>query len=204
MRWLPLLLVACVHVQRVPPKARDWRAQYAAAVSVESVCVSGDPFHDGGTIKVHAHAGSGVIVHVLTALHVVECPYIANVVVVQADGKRLRMMVERERRDLDVARLVLASADSFAVLPPVIAAPHISDAMCSAAVEPAREWSCGAVESLDAVPGDIRTTGRTVRGNSGSGLYNSDGALVDIVVAKPRDSDGTYATSLWMHREVLP
>jgi hypothetical protein len=209
MRYIVLvaLLASCYYAIHRPPVLRDHFAQEAAAVMVESTCTSDehDPYPTGSITK-----GSGVVVgsrHVLTALHVVECPYIPQVRVTFPDGSWFFVVVEREYRGLDVARLELATAEQWPIVPPIVAAPVAEEALCSSVVLPARGWSCGNVTLLHVGKhGSVMYTARTARGNSGSGVYDVAGNLVGIVTdqqVKDKPDLGGMATPI-AGRDLVP
>jgi hypothetical protein len=135
----------CAHYTRLDPQPRLMGHQFTTAVAVEALCINHDPFEDMTMPEIQGGKGSGVVIdarHVLTALHVVMCPYMADVHVVLADGKRIRMHVEKEWPDFDVARLVIASAGSFGpIAPPVLRKPT-EGAVCAAVSWPtkAEQW----------------------------------------------------------------
>ena len=162
--------------------------------------------------------GSGVVVsarHVLTAYHLstmtvgrdargqdisVPCPYIVHARVQFEDGRGYAMVVDKESRPLDTMRLQMSSADKWTIDRPVVAEAVVGEPVCAATATPERGWSCGRVEMI-ATEGDdnIVHTARTMKGNSGGGVYDSLGRLVGIVTSmrvKDRPELGGSATSI--------
>lgn len=167
--------------------------QTRAALAVETAC--------GPT-------GSAVIVdsmHALTAAHVIgECPL--PVLLTDSSGHQRVASIEA-LVDVDVARLeLLPDQPPFAVavagLPP-IARPARGAAVC---IESGRHHQrrCGAVRAVEPGRGGIAHSAVTIKGDSGSGLYDGRGRLVGIVVTcdvettgGPCSATGGGATPLW-------
>lgn len=182
-------------VREVRPTLRTPATASSSAVMIEVLCVKGDPFANGGRMEITAGHGSGVMLdstHVLTAGHVIECSYLPDVHVVLASGKRLHVVIERQWRDHDLARLVLTGLDTFGeVKPPRIAALRAGGA-CVVTAYPERGVVCGLIDAhelpprCDPSPGnhwcfDTHMKAIAHGGNSGSGIYDTDGALVAIL-----------------------
>jgi S1-C subfamily serine protease len=175
------------------------------------------PFPEGFHI---GKRGSGVIIdarHVLTAEHVVSCPDLPEVEVTLANGKHMRLNVEAEWRGRDIARLVIASADTFGDIPPPPMSAPRTDAVCAAPSTPTAEGTCGTVEQTYTEPQcqgsmlqhwcyDVALTLRVLPGNSGAPLYDTNGTLVGIVTGGQFNKDGPtgegFASSL--PKDVMP
>jgi S1-C subfamily serine protease len=201
-----LLLTACISKDTRPAQPRATQAQYEAAVAVESACVFGDPFTSDRDFVIRGGTGSGVVVdshHILTALHVVDCPFIQGVRVQFANGETRRALVAKWDRDADLALLVTYSAESWPVniAPAQYTAPEYGEAACVATAAPYRGWSCGHISSVAThrmVLGAV-----AVSGNSGSGVYDSAGRLVGILVSVAID-DPAYAAATLITTAVMP
>lgn len=165
MRFLPVLAVAaCARLPHVDPQPRTPRQQTAAVARVDVACAADDfdPWSASRT-------GTGVVIserHILTAAHVVRCPTIAQVWATLDNGRRLMMVVERDDsvfgEGTDVARLEIASADSFRL-----------------GLAPPRLDRAGPGSGLFA----------SVRGGQQlRGMYRGHGGLVDGMVTRPGDS----------------
>lgn len=159
-------VVACVSLPHVAPALRSPAQQQVATVRITTSC--GD--WGGGY-------ASGVVLterHILTAAHVVRCPYVPNVRAHFSDGRVFSVSVIRDDAmfggGTDLAILESSSAENFSlgVAPPTIG--HF--------------------------PTDRLDT-RAVPGQSGSGVY-SDGFLVGIVITEWR------MLRLWDLRNTLP
>jgi hypothetical protein len=215
-------LAVCCSFARIPGRPRPRAVQASTAVSVEVLCVDADPFvTSADPFQIYGGHGSGVIVdarHVLTAFHVARCPYLPDVHVVTADGRRYHVLVRREWRREDVALLEIADASSFGpIAPPVIASPATRASICASPSYPMRMWSCGAVDELrDALTdedlpkmpgtryGDVSVAMLVVPGNSGAPVYDEVGRLVGLAVEGNSLGIGRIR-SLWsLRREVLP
>ena len=169
MRYLLILLFAC-RLPHVNPELRAPWAQWGTDVRVESSC---DEFGNSGT-------SSGVIIserHVLTAAHSVGCSALPDVHVYLQDGRRLRMVVERDDllfgNGADIARLEIASAEYFdlGIAPPVLGTLEVGDTVCLAA-------GCGRVSPYEAGLVEVPSE----PGDSGRGVYDWYGRLLGIVV----------------------
>ncbi len=180
---LSLILAACINAPHMEPQVRSQYAQEYSAVTVESECGSQDSLTGNMNPWDKASMASGVVIskrYVLTALHVVDCPELPTVHVMFPDGERFMMVVDREDRGLDIARLEVFSAGnlSHAEMPPTLAVPVQPEMLCSQTGFPLRRANCGPLISKNtaAFP--------SVGGNSGSAVYNMNGDLVGIVVMK--------------------
>jgi len=151
---LAYLAVGCVHAPTYPAAPRDRAHREAALVKLEVRC--GDLPAGGELVAASGRALYGVMVgprHALTAWHGVACADIPRVVATLSDGHRVFMAVEKEWPDDDVARLVVATAEWFEIAPPTVAPPKHGEV-------------------------ELRTT---VKGDSGSPVYDFDGNLVGII-----------------------
>lgn len=201
---------------RLDPVPRVMGHQFDTAVRVEMLCLDHDPFLDMIAPQIGAGVGSGVIVdarHVLTAHHVIDCPYMPDVHVVLADGRRLRVAVEKEWRDSDVARLVIASGDTFGnIPPPPTSSPGIGAGVCAAPSFPKHEGICGQVEHVTENTcsagakrwcHDIELVMEVHGGNSGSPIYDAGGSLVGLVTGVGLDPD-TRQETITAYGHTLP
>lgn len=145
-------------------------------------------------------AGSGVAMgdrYVLTAAHVVPyaCLY-PGMIATFPDSTKYEMRVDAVLVDEDLARLVLVNPkESFPRSFPVkVATARPGDHVCLTPGNPARGISCGRIKARTFGPkgrtADLLYDAPTIRGNSGSGLFNADGALVGIVVQWWKAEDG--------------
>lgn len=147
--------------------------QYNAAVSVHTECGS----------------GSGVLISptvVLTAHHVVSCGGRATlyIAVRTFDFKARVAIVELADEARDLVRLRLASPVDN--VPPVhIRLAMTGEKICAATAVPERAQRCGEAGGFSKTKreqGDLETDAPVWYGNSGSGVYSSDGALVGLAV----------------------
>lgn len=197
-RSLALLVLvgfaACVHVPRVAPQARWGLARTWGTVAVEVSC--GDEAISDGN-----RAGTGIMVskrHVLTAAHVVRCASIPSVQVTYLERtgpRRVRMVVTREDAESDIARLEIASAESFsvAVVPPIVRAADPGNDVCAElALKGRPNHACGVVASDWSVAKNMETR----HGDSGAPVFNQDGALVGLVIASGESTLGRAYTRI--------
>lgn len=192
-------MCGCAHVPMVPPAhegaRRSAAEQTSAAIRLEVVCMAGDPL--AGSLSAAMYYGSGVFVgprDVLTAYHVVHCPVFGAVGLIQVvlpNGRRLGAEVMKTDARHDLARLVLSNA----VYPgpvPGLARPHRADRICIAPGYPtASPRQCGLVTEVaddGSHWGEVHHLAPTFVGNSGSGVYDSDGYLIGIVDSRPQDT----------------
>ena len=202
----------CVPYSRLPGTVRTHLQQLDTVVKVESLCITDDPFTNGGVFKASGGTGSGVILdarHVLTAAHVVDCSYLPDVHVITASGKRMRAVVTRENDQTDLALLELASADTFGdIAPPVIGPrPIVGDSICKLQAVPTRGGDCGPVTDLTAEPGnDVQHGARVEHGNSGGPVYDAEGRLVGITTQMllPDGAGGRFTSLIDRGQEMLP
>jgi S1-C subfamily serine protease len=187
---LALAVGACVHMPRLNPEYRLETDQERYAVVVESGCAEDAPIPNHLPIEWRpGRHGSGVLIdgrHVLTALHVVDCPILPAVTVYLEDGTPFFMNVVREDRDRDLALLEVASQGNISnrVAPPTLGLPE--GRLCSQAAWPYRMSRCGEFDS----PDGFWTA--SVRGNSGAGVYDEFGALVGIVT-RSTEAETTFS-----------
>jgi hypothetical protein len=182
---LPLLaVVACVHMAPVAPEARSSEMRRATTVEVETSC--------GGT-----KVGTGVIVssrHVLTAVQNVGCADIPTVHVTFVENgveHQLRMFVTDEDEATGIARLEIASAESFprAIRPPVLRLPDPGNNVCANLVTGKSDTvACGTVSSTWTAVKRMPTR----RADTGAPVYNDEGVLVGIVANRGQSSDSHY------------
>ncbi len=171
---LALLANACAHY----PMPRDVRSvddRAESAVEVFTECGS----------------GSGVLVDestVYTAFHVVECApgQMAQVIAIRTlDKKSSVARIRVSDADRDIASLELETPMPD-VTPVRVRGAVIGETICAATATPERQMRCGIVKPGDLSPrrhGDVVVGGMNVwYGNSGSGVYGTDGALVGIAV----------------------
>lgn len=174
------------------PRGRTPAEQAAGAVEVAVACTQPDG-------KWSLQQGSGVIVgrhHALTASHVIACRIRAVVTVILADGQQIPADVDLISLRSDLARLELRA--DVPLRPAVRAKAEMGVRVCVVHARPRRGRACGTVTSLsDGELADIGTDGRTIPGNSGSGLYDDAGRLVGVVTHKCTVGRCTYAASVY-------
>ena len=171
-----------------PPSGWSVSEADAAAVVVSMTCMTSD-----GAIMGPIVLGSGVIVssrRVLTAAHVAAYSVCAYSVTTNR-GVVIPVDIEILSPQLDIARLV-APKDSFTLTPVTLGpVPDPGEEICISSAVPSREWVCGDVQLYRArLPGDVRHTGITQKGNSGSGVYDRTGRLIGIVTHLTECSGG--------------
>lgn len=158
-----LLLVACG-----PSNVTLVTEQYQRTAFITVAC-------DGISV------GSGVIIapdYVLTANHVTDCDGLFVVATETYDGLAAVVTQNKER---DLAKLYVPGIRG----PEVEIGPEPSpgDTVCLSPAYPRRDRKCGEVyfERGDGPNNRIRFSAKVEPGNSGSGLYDSEGRLVGIV-----------------------
>jgi S1-C subfamily serine protease len=188
--WLAGLLVlllglaanaSCAHTSVLT--SRGVVSRYVEAVEIEAMCIQGTTT-EGALVGWH---GSGVIVsstRVLTANHVVATRGMMCVFQVTSyDGAERLAMPAVVLPDFDLASLKLIENEKPFVPSPVGygRVPDVGDTVCAATGNPWRGHKCAEVQPHGNLPGDIQMLIIVEPGNSGSGLYNTDGELVGIV-----------------------
>lgn len=168
----------CASAPRAPVTRAPAIEQATRAVAIATTC--------GAT-------GSGIVIDgdsALTAAHVVATchpPYL-----IQDAGGALRVATLEAVIDSDMARLrLLPGSVPFAnQAPVVVTTARVGDQVC---IESGghRERRCGRVRGVGETRAGIRHTAVTLPGDSGSGLYRADGALLGVVVVCDVDSAGT-------------
>lgn len=164
--------------------------QSATSIELISLCVSladKDPW--GKDFTINTKHGTGVIVdrrHIITAHHVVGCE-LGAYVAVMADGRAVPLVVDKSDTSADLSRLMVADGATFDVKDDVEVGrrPALNDSVCANSVIPERKNNCGKV--ISTYPWSrvgITYNAPTVGGNSGSPVYNSEGKLIGIVVAR--------------------
>ena len=191
MRAALLIVTACIRLPHIDPQPRTLSEMERAAVRVDMTCGEADPFWNGdlsqsrdGIEWSQPAWGTGVVIserHVLTAAHVVACPVLPVIHVTLRDGRVFRMGEDREQGD--VARLELASADTFGIH---IAPPVIASATGDVVAIVIRPWPVPHGYAAGSLVVDMHVQ----PGDSGSGVYNSAGELVGLVSADVRSVAG--------------
>jgi hypothetical protein len=173
------ILVSCKARSPATPAPALAMDQAARAVAIATTCGS---------------TGSGVVIgerSVLTAAHVVATcppPYLIR------DGAgALRVATLEAVLDTDLARLRLlpGSIPLASPTPVAVAAAKVGDRVCLQSGGHG-ERRCGKVRSVSNGRAGLRHTAITIPGDSGSGLYRSDGVLLGVVVVC--DVDGGACT----------
>ncbi len=156
--------------------------------------------------------GSGVTLggdRVLTAWHVVHCPKGGIRLTVSASGLTYAAVVEREWTKLDVARIRVYG---FQGRGHTFAKVQTLDPVCAASVIPFKRVVCGAIAETHAAvcPDGLWChtaiyTAEAIPGNSGSGVYDSRGALVGIVTGRQISTPpyGLFSQIWDMREEIL-
>ena len=188
MRFLPLaLLCACSGFPHVPPEPRSPTEASLASVSLETDC------WEAGDSAVHeALTGTGVILSrhfVLTAEHVVRCPYLVRTTATLQNGDHDILAVQFDDvmfgSGKDLAKLISMTQIGLEidVPPPSLVIGELEGSVC--AITPHGEV-CGQVTNSN--PDVIEFSGVTRLGDSGAGVYDTAGRLVGVVTAGSPDS----------------
>lgn len=173
----------------MPDRLRSPSAQWDASVLIQVSCIPG----------IVTQYGSGVVVskdRVLTAMHVVKCDMGLDptVTIDPGDGTDRDATVEVLLPDDDIARLRV-SADLSDYFHPVEIGPHpaAGERACWTALAPRPTLRCGTTQPESAYEmSGIFVDGFVEHGNSGSGMYDSRGRLVGIVVSTLTCQTGVY------------
>lgn len=164
-------------------------------------------------VQTECGIGSGVLVdarRVYTAYHVVNCGTFqkarlaTSVKVHLQNGAVYVAAFDAVDASRDLARLRLPSAVEH-VRPLIVARATQGQVVCAVTAWPDLEAHCGIVGSKTRprVEGDVHIRGANLwLGNSGSGVYNTDGALVGIVVRMHFCNPGDAA--LWELLDIRP
>jgi hypothetical protein len=138
-------------------------------------------------------SGTGVLVNgtqVLTASHVVNCAewpemQAAKYIAVRTLDKQTSIaMVDINDGERDLARLTLQTRVA-GIWPVSIRMAVEGETICAATARPERAFRCGTVDGFRGPRswGDVIIKGANIwYGNSGSGVYGADGALIGIAV----------------------
>lgn len=144
-------------------------------------------------ISTECGSGTGVLVdqkHVLTAHHVLNCApwpktkFSAKAAVQLYGGVKYEAAYDKLDGKMDIAKLELP--EPLDVIPVRLARAKLGDIVCMATAVPERLVKCAKVVVLrdSKSTRDIGTEHDNIWfGNSGSGVYNSDGELVGIASA---------------------
>lgn len=205
--WIAMLAIAqggCAHSHHL--SLGEVQKRYDAAVELTVSCAADALGQSRGGF------GSGVIVsrdRLLTAAHMVGegCTYVAE----DARGELylVRPLVVLEAFDLASMEIIspIAYFDFRGVT--FGPRPRLGSTACAATAHPSRRHKCSEVYPPRDTPGDIVLGAIVEHGNSGSGLYDDNGALVGIVVHLTTCANGQicggHASSLEKHiKELLP
>jgi len=204
--WVALL-TACGGTQPryESPYATPSEKQRAAVVSLHVACLD---VEEG----VQMWRGSGVITDnhtILTADHVADCPSgVSEMIAQTVNGEIYVVTVSKQLPKYDLAQLTSEEAlpwFQFAIGP----RPEVGDLVCSESGIPLRARKCEYVTAVRGDPSDkdISYKAFVVQGNSGSGLFDSQGRLIGIITRCLSNfgkcSGGGRAASLDSHREWL-
>lgn len=176
---------ACATIN--PHRERSPTEQYTNSVKLIVTCI--ETTTAGAMYRVHM--GSGVIVSedvVLTAAHVASCPdgqkMFAETVVMPNESDMYTAETEMLYLQRDVARVKL-SFKKLEDVPPVHLGPRpaIGDTICAATAVPDWGRACGVVgPSGSNLTDSINISTLVQFGNSGSGVFDSHGRLIGLVI----------------------
>lgn len=132
--------------------------------------------------------------HLLTAAHVVVSCTDGPVMVRSGDGSVRLARVELVDVIRDAARLELVPGSTDLDARLEVVAAHVGQPVCirSGLHE---ERRCGTIDRIATGRGGVHSSTATIRGDSGSGLYDEAGRLVGIVVNCNTGEDGSCAPS---------
>lgn len=198
---IAMVLTGCAPAPR-PEALRGPKGQADTVVRVEMFCLVTDPYVTGVTIT-SGGTGSGVMIssdRVITAAHVTECSYLADVHVTTADSRRFPVRVDKIDRAADLVTLHVPVPVDPIMAPQIASPPRQGDEVWLRYAVPERGSTSGIVLGSD---GDrVAHTALTRHGNSGGPVYDAEGHLVGIVTTLSPDLGGTFV-SLDAHRDVI-
>lgn len=188
-----------------PQSPRSIRSEYLSAVAIEKTCIN------TRTGKISGSYGSGVVIApnmILTAAHVVD-PHGMTCLFAGLDSRNRMYALSVGRTDYtaDVAQLV--SSKPFLYTPISIAEPpSLGAPVCVVTGFPGRYRRCGTMQPSNESTPDLEMDIVVEHGNSGSGMYDSEGHLIGIAVALTNCNNGQICggagTSLFNRVSVLP
>lgn len=178
----------CIHSSKLD--GRDVQARADEAVEITARCQ--DTSGQGWVFY-----GSGVIVDahtILTAGHVATaepgmfCGWTAEM----SNGKEYSVMPSIVLPGVDLASMV--SMLAFDPTYPIVFGPipKLGERVCSSTAHPMRLIRCGEAQTRVEPPGDLMHTMLVEPGNSGSGVYDTQGRLIGIVTHLMRCTNGQY------------
>lgn len=197
-KLLLLLVVGCVNLPHVDPEPRNDTSESASVVAIERACIEEglartvwsdlpQPRGFGRDAVWAPHSiGMGVVIserHILTAYHITRCPVIPMVWALLSNGRRIRLVVQREDPKHDLARLDMLSQDNFNlhIAPPTLRTNvEFNEELC--VHTRTNKVQCGIVIYKDDTKGYLIDV-VTHKGDSGSAVYDKDGNLVGLSVA---------------------
>jgi hypothetical protein len=182
VRLIPLVILATLAACTSCAHYADFRSpaqQYNTMVRITTECLAKNYVASGVLVSDH---------EVLTANHVTQCELIpdsgiyvpaSRLVVWVTDAEASEATVEINVPQADLARLHTKDSfgDYFSGIS-VGAPPEIGDKVCEVSAEPRPTYRCGVTQASR--PGRVAVDFMVEHGNSGSGMYNSRGALVGI------------------------
>lgn len=203
-----LLTLSCNQFGRINnPVSRA--KQGSVAIKILNTCL-------GPNGLFYRSGGSGASIsakYALTAQHVIDCPSgVQALIVERADGQQLVAEVDLESKNSDLARIKLVEGEFKSWITAIAQPPGVDDVVCFESALPGRSRKCGWVEKLTDRPNaDIRHSAISEPGNSGSAMYNEEGALVGVVtmlyycpnLLPTKQVCGGLASSIWKHRELF-
>lgn len=194
-----MALAGCAPAPR-PEALRGPKGQADTVVRVEVFCLVTDPYVTDRVITTGG-TGSGVLVapdRVVTAAHVTECDYLADIHVTTSDNRRFPVRVDRFDRAADLVSLRVSSAVDTIIAPQIASPPRQGSEVWLRYAVPERGSTSGIVLGAD---GDrVAHTALTRHGNSGGPVYDAEGHLVGIVTTLSAELGGAFV-SLAAHPE---